>query len=33
MRERALLVRGSVDVVSAPGEGTAITLSIPVEDP
>ena len=32
MRERALLVRGTVDVVSAPGEGTEVTLSIPVED-
>ncbi len=32
MRERALLVRGTVDVVSAPGEGTEVTLCIPVED-
>jgi two-component system sensor histidine kinase UhpB len=30
MRERALLVRGTVDVESAPGKGTEVTLSIPV---
>jgi two-component system, NarL family, sensor histidine kinase UhpB len=32
MRERALLVRGTVDVVSAPGQGTEVTLTIPAED-
>ncbi|WP_022929569.1 sensor histidine kinase [Patulibacter americanus] len=32
MRERALLVRGSVEITSAPGAGTDVLLRIPRED-
>lgn len=32
MRERALLVRGTVDVVSTPGRGTQVVMSIPVRE-
>jgi two-component system sensor histidine kinase UhpB len=32
MRERALLVRGAVEVRSAPGRGTEVSLSVPVEE-
>jgi signal transduction histidine kinase len=30
MRERAATLRGRVDIVSAPGQGTAVTLIVPV---
>lgn len=33
MRERALLVRASVDVISAPGRGTEVRLVVPLEAP
>jgi signal transduction histidine kinase len=32
MRERAALVGGALDVATAPGQGTRIALSIPLEE-
>jgi two-component system sensor histidine kinase UhpB len=31
MRERALLTNGTLDIESRPGEGTRVTLRVPVE--
>ncbi|MBW3608326.1 MAG: sensor histidine kinase [Actinobacteria bacterium] len=33
LRERAMLVRGTVEVESTPGQGTQVVLSIPVQEP
>ncbi|HJL44399.1 MAG TPA: ATP-binding protein, partial [Polyangiaceae bacterium LLY-WYZ-15_(1-7)] len=32
MRERAELLGGSLEIASAPGEGTAILLELPIEE-
>ncbi len=33
MRERARLVRGALEIVSAPGRGTVVSLSVPMSEP
>ena len=32
MRERALLARGTLELISTPGAGTTVALRVPIED-